>query len=121
MRPVKRHPCLSLIVMLALVCGGCARREVSVHDITRSETIILKKKSGQGSIHGIAIAGRGSIVGKAEVELILNGATYKKENISGGVSFEWDGDWYADQAEVRYLAGTASSGTLTLQYEFHDL
>lgn len=117
---MKRLLQVSLVVMLVIVCAGCAR-EVSVKDVTKSETIILRKKPSQESIVGFSIVGRGSVVGTAEVQLILNGATYKKEAISGAVSFKWGGDWYADQAEVRYIAGTASSGTLTLQYEFNDL
>jgi hypothetical protein len=122
MEPTVRYSLqVSLILALALVCGGCARREVRVKDVTKSETIILKKASGQGSITGLSITGRGSIAGKAEVQLILNGAVYKKEEVHDDVSFVWGGDWYADQAEVRYSAGPASGGSLTLRYEFHDL
>lgn len=108
---------------LVLVFAGCSfsQREVSLKDVTKSEMIVLKKKPAQGSIHGIRIAGRGSISGKAEVQLILNGAVYKREAISGSVSFEWSGDWYADEAEVRYISGTAVGGTLTLKYAFQDL
>jgi hypothetical protein len=112
---------ISLITALAFICSGCTRREVRVSDVAKSESIILKKEPSQGSIVGVSIIGRGSIAGKAEIQLILNGGVYKKEIIGGDVSFEWGGDWYADQAEVRYIAGTASSGTITLEYEFRDL
>ena len=107
------------LLALMLVFVGCSffHREVSVKDVTKSETIILKKKSGQGSISSIRIAGSGSISGKAEVQLILNGAVYKKAELSSSVRFEWSGDWYADEAEVRYISGTATGGTLTLKYD----
>jgi hypothetical protein len=118
---MSRFPPLCLIAALVLGCSGCGSRESSVKDIAKNETIILKKKPSQGSIVGISIAGRGSIAGKAEVQLILNGAVYKQEEISGNISFKWGGDWYSDQAEVRYYAGTATNGTLTLKYEFGDL
>jgi hypothetical protein len=114
-----------LIVSLGTIgivyLSACARHEVSVKDVTKNETIILKKQSGQGEIVGISIAVSGSIAGKGELQLILNGAVYKKKTVSGALSFEWGGDWYADQAEVRYLAGTASGGSLTLKYDFRDL
>ena len=120
-----RHQRKWLLVALgtiAVIClSGCARHEVSVKDVTKNETLILKKQSDQGGIVGISIAVSGSIAGKGELQLILNGSVYKKETVSGVVSFEWGGDWYADQAEVRYLAGTASGGSLTLKYEFRDL
>ena len=113
---------LVLLGMIGIVClPGCARHEVSVKDVTKNETIILKKQSGQGGIVGISIAVSGSIAGKGELQLILNGAVYKKEIVSGAVSFDWGGDWYADQAEVRYLAGTVSGGSLRLKYDFRDL
>ncbi len=125
MRFYVRHKMKRFLVLLSaigIVClSGCARHAVSVKDVTKNETIILKKQSGQGGIVGISIAVSGSIAGKGELQLILNGAVYKKETVSGAVSFEWGRDWYADQAEVRYLAGTASSGSLTLKYEFRDL
>jgi len=120
-----RHQRKWLLVALgtiAVIClSGCTRHEASVKDVTKNETIILKKQSGQGGIVGISIAVSGSIAGKGELQLILNGEVYKKETVSGAVSFEWGGDWYADQAEVRYLAGTASGGSLTLKYDFRDL
>ena len=103
--------------MLMFVGCSFSQREVSVKDITKSETIILKKKQGQGSISSIRIAGSGSISGKADVLLILNGSVYKRKELNGSVRFEWSGDWYADEAEVRYVSGTVSSGTLTLKYD----
>lgn len=107
------------LLAVVLVFVGCSfsQREVSVKDVTKSETIILKKKPGQGSISSIHVVGRSSINGKAEVQLILNGAVYKRAEVSGDSRFEWSGDWYADEAEVRYIPGSASSGTLTLKYD----
>ena len=89
-----------------------------MEDVTKSETIILRKRPSQGSISGLYVTGDGAIEGKAEVQLFMNGAAYKREEVSGKVSFEWDGDWYADQAEVRYISDTAVDGTITLTYEF---
>ena len=40
---------LVLLGTIGIVClSGCARHEVSVKDVTKNETIILKKQSGQG-------------------------------------------------------------------------
>jgi hypothetical protein len=112
-----------ILIISALVFAGCSYsdREVSVKDVTKNETIILRKRPSQGwisSVSGIHVTGDGWIDGKAEVHLFMNGAVYKKEEISGKVSFEWDGDWYADQAEVRYVSDAAVGGTITLKYEF---
>lgn len=111
---------LSLFVLSVLTLVGCGPsiREVSIKDVIKSETIILKKNLSQGSVSNIQIKGMGSVDGKAEVQLILNGAVYKSESISGSVKFEWSGDWYSNDAEVRYISGTAKSGTLTLKYQF---
>jgi len=109
------------VVTLALAGCGVAEQEVRVQDVTRNETLILHKAPGQGSVTGITITGRGSITGRSKVQLILNGAVYKQAELDGDVSIRWGGDWYADTAEIRYQAGTASQGTLTLTYGFHDL
>jgi len=74
---------LSVLIIAALAFAGCnySDREVSVKDVTKNETIILRKRPSQGwisSISGIHIAGGGSIEGKAEVHLILNGEVHKK-------------------------------------------
>lgn len=111
---------LPFLALSVLVPVGCSPsfREVSVKDVSKGETITLKKNLSQGSISSIQIAGMGSVVGNGEVQLILNGAVYKKESVSGSVKFEWSGDWYSDDAEVRYIPGTATSGALTLRYRF---
>ena len=109
---------IATTAFLALVGCGPIFREVSVKDVSKSETIVLKKNPSQGSVSSIQITGIGSVVGNAEVQLILNGAVYKRESVSGSVKFEWSGDWYSDDAEVRYIPGTATSGALTLRYQF---
>jgi hypothetical protein len=111
---------LPLLALSVLVLAGCGPtfREVSVKDVSKSETIVLKKNPSQGSVSSIQITGTGSVVENAEVQLILSGAVYKRESVSGSVKFEWSGDWYSDDAEVRYIPGTATSGALTLRYQF---
>jgi hypothetical protein len=119
-RSRKMKKLLPILAFATFALYGCGYsfREVSVKEVTKSETITLEKKPSQGSVTSIHIAGHGSMVGKAEVQLILNGVVYKSESINGAVRFEWSGDWYSNTAEVRYISGTATSGSLTLQYAF---
>jgi len=109
-------------MVLAVFVSGCwvADRLVNVVDVTRSETIILKKQSGQGHIGSISIKGSGNIDGKADVILMLNGAPYKVAAISGPVEFDWNGDWYSDEAEIRYSPVSVKAGKLTLSYKLQD-
>jgi hypothetical protein len=111
-----------ILLGACLALAGCLAgdRATTVKDVTRAETIILKKKPSQGAIHAISISGFGSINGDAEVQLILHGAVYKKEKISGSFRVEFDGDWYADEAELRYIPTKVSSGNLTVKYAFRD-
>jgi hypothetical protein len=110
-------PLLALNVLLLAGCGPSVR-EVSVKDVSKNETIILKKNLSQGSVSSVQITGIGSVVGKAEVQLILDGVVYKSEGVTDSVKFELGGDWYSDAAEVRYVSGTVTSGSLTLKYQF---
>ncbi len=112
-------------VLLFLVCtfvAGCSMNQgrVSVADCTRAETLTLKKAPGQGSVHALSITGSGAVQGKAEIQLILNGSVYKRHDLDGSVRFEWNGDWYSDEAEVRYLPHSVSTGSVTLTYGFRD-
>ena len=112
-----------LIASIALVAvvSGCSlgSRTHSVADVTKPEAIVLKKKPGQGPVYSFSVVGHGKINGNAEISLILNGGPYKTEKLSGKVDFRWGGDWYSDQAEIRYAPGTVTGGTVRLKYKFN--
>ena len=114
-----KHTLFAITVVLA-VCAGCSRKH-DVPDVTKPQTIVLKKKPGQGGIHYLTITGSGEIKGTAEISLIENGKPYRKEALSGPVCFEWKNDWYADSAELRYEPKFVSGGNLSLEYRFKDM
>ncbi len=113
-----------LITSIALVAfmSGCSigSRTHEVADVTKAEVIVLKKKPGRGPVYSLSVSGHGKIDGNAEISLILNGGPYKTEKLSGKVDFRWGGDWYSDQAEIRYASGTVTGGTVRLKYKFND-
>jgi hypothetical protein len=117
--PLKR-----LIASLALIAviSGCSigSRTHDLDDVTKTEVIVLKKKPGQGPVYSLSVVGHGNINGNAEISLVLNGGPYKTEKLSGKVDFRWGGDWYSDQAEIRYIPGTVAGGSLSLKYKFND-
>lgn len=110
----------ALLTILALGCET-GTRTFDISDITKSETIILEKDPGQGTIYSLTVNGEGRIEGKAEIALILNGDPYKTERLSGTVDFQWGGDWYSDQAEIRYSPKSTTGGSLRLRYKFNGL
>lgn len=112
---------LTTVIALAVLASGCDTKTRNIADVNNSETIILDKQAGQGPIHSITISGSGRLKGEAEISLILNGGPYKKEHLSGAVDFRWGGDWYSDQAEIRYTPISATGGKLKLKYKFNDL
>ena len=109
------------VIALAILASGCGTKARNIADVSKGETIILEKQAGQGPIHGITISGSGRLKGEAEITLILNGGPCKTEHLSGAVDFRWGGDWYSDQAEIRYTPISATSGKLKLKYKFNDL
>jgi len=119
MKMIKLLICLCLT---AFVSGcGSGTRTVDVKDVTKSETITLKKDQGQGAIYSITVKGEGKIDGNAEIALILNGGPYKTERLSGPVDFRWGGDWYSDRAEIIYTPISTTGGSLWLSYKFNDI
>lgn len=109
--------CLAVAVLLS-GCGGTRTHDVA--DVTKAEVIVLKNTPGQGPVHSLSVTGFGEIQGDAEISLILNGDPYKTEKLSGKVEFQWGGDWYSDQAEIRYTPTSVTGGTLKLRYGFND-
>jgi len=93
---------------------------MTLADVIKSETIVLKKSAGQGAIHSLSVIGSGELHGDAEIILILNGGPYKTEKLSGKVDFRWGGDWYSDEAEIRYTPTSVTGGSLKLKYDFSD-
>lgn len=106
-------------MFLALGCSG-SEQSYRFPDVTVGEKAVFKKLAGQGNIHGFELKGDGYIDGKAEITLFLNGTPYRTEKLHGDVSFNWNGDWYADSAEVVYKPATVKYGHLTVLYGFKD-
>ena len=118
---MKHIPTLFAALLIGLLTGcGLGHRTQPVTDVTKAETITLKKNTGQGHIYYLTITGSGEIQGTAEISLIENGKPYRTEKLSGPVKFEWKGDWYSDTAEIRYEPKSVTGGNLRLEYRFKD-
>ena len=112
---------IAFLPLILLIYGcGFLNQTYEVKDVTKKETIKLKKAPGEGNIHTLSISVSGNIDGTAEISLILKGKPYKSEAISGAFNFKWNGDWYSNEAVVLYSPNTVSKGTMTLRYKFHD-
>ena len=125
---------LFVLTALALATGCGSRNQThAIADVTKSETIILKKEASQDAIHYINVVGKGTLEGTAEIVLILNDKPYRTEKLSGTVDFQWSGEWYSDSATIEYkvimsphskrkalYTSSVKSGSLNLQYHFKD-
>lgn len=116
---MKRMSCLISAAIL-LSCFGCSPSQ-TVSDVTKNETIILRKNPSQGSVYALDVTGRGKIKGTAAIILELNGAAYKTAYLTNSVRFNWSGDWYADEAKVIYQPISVDGGSLKLKYRFEAL
>lgn len=61
---------ISLVALVAS-CGFNAGTGAVV-DVTRSETITIKKNSLQGPVHSLSIWGLGDLHGTAQIKLVLD-------------------------------------------------
>ncbi len=107
-------------IVFSLLVTACANYDdsVQVADVHKEQTIILKNTHKPGYVYSIHISGSGNLDGEASISLILNGEPYKTQALKDVVDFEWSGDWYADQAEIRYKPVNINSGTLVIRYRF---
>jgi hypothetical protein len=84
-------------------------------NLTKSHTFTLTSKCGE-QVVAIEIDGYGNSEGSSAIHLILNSEEYKSKFLDGKFKFSWSGDWYSDEAIVRYVANSASTTNLTLDY-----
>ena len=84
-------------------------------NLTKSQIFTLTSKCGE-QVVSIKIEGYGNSEGSSAIHLILNDEEYKSEVLDGKFKFTWSGDWYSDEAIVRYVANSASAANLTLDY-----
>jgi len=106
---------ISIALLSAVFIVGCSKA-VEIENVAAPETIVLQ--SNNQTPHRIKISGKGKIEGTAHISLMLEGKPYKTEELSGDVRFEWANDWYSEEAVVEYKPGNATSGNLTLRYDF---
>jgi hypothetical protein len=96
-------------------------QEINVKDITKQDTLIIKKHSDQDNVHGIKIKISGTIDGESRISLLLNKKDYKTKKLTGNFSFTWGGDWYSDSAKIIYQPISAKNGDVIIQYYFKDI
>ena len=112
--------CVLALIAILVGCSG-NNQAYNIADVTKSETITLKKISSQGNINSMTVVGKGHLDGTAEIVLIVNGKPYKTGSLSGDVDFRWGSDWYSDSAQIEYKPSSVKSGNLSLQYKFEDI
>ena len=108
---------VALLLCLSVTLVGCKPRqtEISVADVTKAETLILKGTLRPASF---LLKGEGRIEGSAEIQMMQFGKVHKGTALSGDVRFQWSGDWYVDIIEVRYIPNGVTGGNLKLIYSF---
>lgn len=112
--------------LLAILClidthSAISWQTVEIKDVTKTETIVLRKGGHQGAIYAMEVNISGGLQGRARVQLMLNSSPYKQEQLSGTVHVMWGGDWYSDEAEIRYQPEDVASGRLKIRYRFIDI
>jgi hypothetical protein len=107
-----------LYIGLSILIVGCGfgDRSHDIADVTKQETIVLKKDPDQGSIYSLTVRGEGKLDGEADIILILNDRSHKTIRLSGNVELFWGGDWYSNQAKVKYKPISVTKGHLKLIY-----
>lgn len=115
------------LALCAALCGLAAAcspsfQTASVANLSEATVIRLAAAPDpQKHVVSLLIRGTGSIDGSAQIELMLNGKPYRTEQLRGGVSFTWGGDWYSPVAEIHYRPIKVQGGKLDLQYRFETL
>ena len=119
MRRIASIACVAFFTVVATTsCVKYDGRYV-LEDVRHVQVIVLKKTKS-GSVHSIAVRGRGNIAGRARISLIEGGVSRETE-IENNVDFKWSGDWFSDTAEIKYEPIEVKGGELVIEYVFSTL
>jgi len=91
---VSHAPSLVAVVVTASISASwlaylLAPASVTISDAGRATEVVLRAKPGINSVYALSVEGTGHVDGDAEISLMLNGAPYKPQQLSGVVSFSW--------------------------------
>jgi hypothetical protein len=108
---------LVYLFLFCLIACGENYQMATIHNgnLEKSHTFTLTSKCGE-QVVAIKIEGYGNSEGSSAIHLILNNEEYKSKVLNGKFRFTWSGDWYSDEAIVRYVANSASAVNLKLDY-----
>ena len=109
-----------LLVFLISCSENYQMTTISYDNLTKSQIFTLTSKCGD-KVVGIKIEAYGNSTGSSVIHLVLNDDEYKSETLDGEFEFKWSGDWYSDEAIIRYVADSGSTTNLTLSYRMECL
>ena len=137
MRDVRRHVvrrALAIVAFITITVGVAATfvwpslstylwptAAAAIEDASRPIDVRLRAPQESKAVYALDVVGVGRLEGEGEIALVLNGALYKPQHLSGCVLFTWRGDWYSPEAVVRYTPAPGASGSMALNYRFHSL
>lgn len=107
-----------LLIALYGACSASRFESRLIADPARAETLVFK--TPRSNVHAIVISASGSIDGRAEVQLILNGSVYQRKDVTGKFETEFLGDWYSQEAEVRYAPQNVTKGEVAIKVRFRS-
>ena len=111
-----------ILTLFVIFLASCSKydQNVIIDNVSESQAIKLTNNK-KGNVHSINIRFSGHIQGNAQVQLMLNGNPYKTENIKGKVHLKWGGDWYSDNAIIKYTATNVTNGKILIEYKFETI
>ena len=109
-----KHMAPLLLLAALFAMPSCSRpRTTHVPDVT--QTNVLALSTSQQSVSGISLHIRGRLDGKAHVVA----GNWEKHTLSGTVDWQVYHDWFEPTCALHYEPVAVTSGSLTVEYEFH--
>lgn len=124
------YPKMAAIILVIIAIIGSVTlsflanrmRYVDVVDVTKRETIVIKKRPELKYVNTIKLTLNGQVDGKAEITVSYpDKSTPRTEKISGNINYRMftHMDWYADEAVIEYVPTSVTKGKLRIWYEFY--
>jgi hypothetical protein len=108
-----------LAIVIAAALYIFVPRTLVIDDISRAQTYRIASGAEDQDIYSIEVSGSGEFQGTVKLELIAPaGNVIEQVTLENDGDFEWKGDWYASEAQIRVTPGSAQAGEIRLHYRF---
>ncbi|PIQ25105.1 hypothetical protein COW36_15460 [bacterium (Candidatus Blackallbacteria) CG17_big_fil_post_rev_8_21_14_2_50_48_46] len=109
----------TLLLGVSFLLTACSFWQEQHYALGQMKDIQLQT-AGPGAVYHLDLDFSGQLEGKGTLVLLLNGKPYQRWPMQDKITGQYQGDWYAPEAQLRWQPEPGTRGELKLRYRFLD-